>query len=73
MLEAIDIEPENLRIYFDDLEEFRPECRFNTCTHIDEPDCAVTAHVGNGIGVGRYERYKTLYYELKERKENKYQ
>lgn len=73
MLEAIDIEPENLRIYFDDLEEFRPECRFNTCTHIDEPDCAVKAHMGNGIGVGRYERYKTLYYELKERKENKYQ
>lgn len=73
MLEAIDIEPENLRIYFDDLEEFRPECRFNTCTHIDEPDCAVKAHVGNGIGVGRYERYKTLYNELKERKENRYQ
>ena len=73
MLEAIDIQPENLRIYFDDFEEFRPECRFNTCTHIDEPDCAVKQHLGKELGFGRYERYKTIYNELKERRDNKYQ
>ena len=73
MLEAVDIEPENLRLYFDDLEKFRPQCRFNTCTHIDEPDCAVKPLVGIEIGAGRYERYKTIYNELKERREKKYQ
>ncbi|MCM1305775.1 MAG: ribosome small subunit-dependent GTPase A [Bacteroides sp.] len=73
MLEAVDMEPENLRIYFDDLEEFRPQCRFNTCTHIDEPDCAVKAHVGYEIGEGRYERYKAIFNELKQRRENRYQ
>ncbi len=72
MLETIDIEMENLRLYFDEMEEFRRDCRFNMCAHIDEPDCAVKAHVGKEIGQGRYERYKTIYNELKERKENKY-
>lgn len=72
MLEAIDIEPANLRLYFDDLEEFRPSCRFNGCTHIDEPDCAVKEHVGKEIGEGRYERYKTIYAELKKRKDEMY-
>lgn len=72
MLEAVDIAPENLRLYFDDLEEFRRDCRFNGCTHIDEPDCAVKAHVGSEIGIGRYERYKTIYQELVKRKEEKY-
>jgi len=72
MLDTIDIPPEELRLYFDDMEEFRPKCRFNTCTHIDEPDCAVKPHIGGEIGSGRYERYKTLFNELKERRENKY-
>ena len=42
------------------------------CTHTDEPDCAVKAHVGKEIGVCRYERYKTIYQELVKRKEEKY-
>ena len=38
MLETVDVAPENLRLYFDDLEAFRKDCRFNMCTHTDEPD-----------------------------------
>ncbi len=72
MLEAVDIPPEDLRLYFDDMELYRPECRFASCTHIDEPDCAVKAHIANGVGSGRYQRYKMIYQELKERKEKKY-
>lgn len=72
MLETVDVAPENLRLYFDDLEAFRKDCRFNMCTHTDEPDCAVKAHVGKEIGVCRYERYKTIYQELVKRKEEKY-
>lgn len=73
MLEAVDIEPENLRLYFDDLEMFRKECKFNTCTHINEPDCAVKQHIGKEIGAGRYDRYKIIYDELVERRKNKYE
>lgn len=72
LLETVDVAPENLRLYFDDLEVFRKECRFNMCTHTDEPDCAVKAHVGKEIGRGRYERYKTIYQELADRKEKLY-
>lgn len=72
LLETVDVAPENLRLYFDDLEAFRKECRFNMCTHTDEPDCAVKAHVGKEIGRGRYERYKTIYQELADRKEKLY-
>lgn len=72
MLEAPNIEPENLRLYFDDLEKFRYDCRFGSCTHIDEPDCAVKEHVGKEIGEGRYQRYKTIYNELVQRRENMY-
>lgn len=72
MLETVDIPPEELRLYFDDLEEFRPFCRFNTCTHIDEPDCACKPHIGKEIGSGRYSRYKAIFEELVARKQSKY-
>ncbi len=72
MLETVDIQPEDLRLYFDEFENFRSDCRFTSCTHIDEPDCAVKPHIGNEIGEGRYKRYKTLFEELKQRKESKY-
>jgi ribosome biogenesis GTPase len=73
MLDTIDIEPERLRLYFDDMEEYRKNCRFNACTHTVEPDCAVKPEVGKGVGVGRYERYKQIYAELKTRREEKYE
>jgi len=72
MLETIDIDPKELRLYFDEFDEFRKDCKFSTCTHTDEPNCAVKEHVGKEIGKGRYERYLTIYKELVERKENKY-
>lgn len=72
MLETIDIAPENLRLYYDDFEAYRKECRFNSCTHLNEPDCAVKPHVGKEIGEGRYTRYKAIYNELVTRRENKY-
>lgn len=72
MLEAVELPPAELRLYYDDFEPYRPACRFNGCTHIDEPDCAVRAEVGKSIGKGRYERYKTIFAELDERRKNKY-
>ena len=72
MLETVDVEPKDLRLYYDDFEQFRRECRFNSCTHTDESDCAVKAHVGKEIGTGRYQRYLAIYKELVERKENMY-
>ena len=72
MLDAVDMPPEELRLYFDDMEAYRKDCRFNTCTHTDEPDCAVEAHMGQGVSEGRYARYLEIYRELDERRKNKY-
>ena len=72
MLDTVDVEPKDLRLYYDDFEAFRKDCKFSTCTHTDEPNCAVKEHVGKEIGKGRYERYLAIYKELVERKESKY-
>lgn len=37
--------------------EFRNFCRFNGCTHINEPGCAVKEQVGKSINKNRYDRY----------------
>ncbi len=61
-----DIEPERLMYYFPEFEEYRQDCRFKTCIHIGETDCAVKAAVNDGrISKERYESYVLLYNELK--------
>jgi len=38
-----------------------PQCRFNNCMHVREPDCAVVAAVAtNAVSPRRYESYKRL-------------
>lgn len=72
MLDAVDVAEGELRLYYDDMERYRKDCKFASCTHTDEPDCAVLPHVGKEIGKGRYERYKIILNELIDRRKNKY-
>ncbi len=61
-----DIEPERLMYYFPEFEKYRQDCRFKTCIHIGETDCAVKEAVREGlISKERYESYVLLYNELK--------
>ncbi len=52
-------------------EEFlpwEPDCRFQGCSHIGEPDCGVKRALSEGrIHKMRYENYVTIYQELKEK------
>ena len=71
ILECMDIEPEQLTDYYAEFDA--RACRFAECLHDKEPDCAVKAQLERGeISPQRYERYKTILYMLKERKENMY-
>ena len=54
-----------------DFKQHADHCRFYNCTHRQEPDCAVTAHVGSAndqadISESRYRIYNELFAELSE-------
>ena len=55
------LEPYQIALCFRDLAQFAHLCRFPTCTHDHEPECAVKEAVRKGeIDVGRYESYLVL-------------
>lgn len=55
------VAPEDLPECFPEFRPFLGHCRFNDCTHVHEPGCAIREAVGSGeIGFGRYESYVSL-------------
>lgn len=66
------IEEGRLREYFPEFAAYVPECRFGRdCAHIGEPVCGVKAAFFSGeIAASRYENYKLIYQDLKERKKS---
>ena len=64
-LYVTDIAKEDLRDYFAEFDSYRGCCRFDTCVHLKEPDCAVKAALAAGkISPVRYENYRLIYDEL---------
>ena len=61
-------EKEDLWTCYPEFVRHEPYCRFIGCSHINEPDCGVKAAIEDGeISPVRYENYKLLYEELKNR------
>ncbi len=68
-LGIFELEKEELKFYYPEFEEYENTCRFGGCVHVNEPDCKVQEAVEKGeISRERYENYKLLYEELKQRK-----
>ncbi|MBC5658857.1 ribosome small subunit-dependent GTPase A [Anaerosacchariphilus sp. NSJ-68] len=64
-----DMEKEELGTYFPEFARYEPKCRFQGCAHIHEPGCGVKEALEAGeISPIRYENYKLLYEELKEKR-----
>ena len=62
-------EKEELKEFFPEIYKHEGECRFNGCVHINEPGCAVKEAVQQGtISTSRYENYKLMYEEIKNKK-----
>ena len=64
-----DMEPEELKLYYNEFEKYEPYCRFGGCNHIGEKECGIKQAVEEGkISLSRYENYKLFFEELKEKK-----
>ena len=64
-----DIEKDDLKNYFPEFDSFEEGCKFTGCVHLNEPKCGVKEALALGkISTLRYENYKLLYEELKNKK-----
>ncbi len=73
LCELKNIRSDELRLYLDDFVAVAHDCRYTSCTHTVEPDCAVRAAVEQGnVCKARYERYVEEYNELKQAEKNQY-
>jgi ribosome biogenesis GTPase len=62
-----DIEPEELDGYFPEIAKRVPDCKFRSCTHTQEPGCAVIEAVEAGsVHAARYDSYLRLRMGLSE-------
>ena len=74
ILTAIDIKYDELLYYYQDYIKLSVDCKYPNCTHTTEPNCGVRKAVESGIiNKDRYDRYVTLYKELKENWRKKYE
>ncbi|HWR44791.1 ribosome small subunit-dependent GTPase A [Sporomusa sp.] len=64
-----DIEEAHLMDYFPDISRIAPECKFSTCLHYKEPQCAVKQATSDGrIHPERYQSYLEILTEIRESK-----
>ena len=66
--DALDeIAPEALKTCYPEFEKYEGHCKFNGCSHIHEPGCAVKAALERDeLFKSRYDNYVTYYRQLKE-------
>ena len=62
-----DIHPDDTAFYFHDFDAWYPKCKFTSCTHRHEPECAVKQAVEDGlIDPERYVSYLQIVESLEE-------
>ena len=72
-IDIFEIETKDLAEYMIDLKPHIKNCEYTGCTHIKEENCGIKKALEEGkIPKTRYENYKIIYDELKEREENKW-
>lgn len=73
LLELKEIDSSELHLYYTDMVEMQDKCKYHMCTHTTEPDCCVKKALEEGkFDKNRYQRYLTIFEELKEAEKNKF-
>lgn len=68
-LAVFDMEKEELEQFYPEFDNYRDHCRFQGCSHTHEPGCRVKEALEEKmISRERYENYRLIYEELKNRK-----
>lgn len=63
------IEPEELKTFYNEFSEYSEQCRFKGCLHINEPDCGVKQAIESKmVSTLRYDNYRQIYEELKSKR-----
>lgn len=68
-LGLFDLEKEDLAKYYPEFVNYEKYCKFAGCAHMNEPVCGIKEAVEDGeISALRYDNYRLLYQELKEKR-----
>lgn len=60
-LELRELKREEVKLFYPEFQEYEPQCRFQGCMHIHEPDCGVKKALEEGrINPRRYDSYLQL-------------
>lgn len=70
--DVYEIEYRELYKYFKEFNKYANKCEYLDCTHVKEENCAIKNNVGKDITESRYNNYKKIYEELKDREEHKW-
>ena len=70
--DVYEIEYRELYKYFKEFNRYSNKCEYLDCTHVKEENCDIKSNVGKDITESRYNNYKKIYEELKDREEHKW-
>jgi ribosome biogenesis GTPase len=60
---VVDMKQDEIAQYFKEFRSIQNQCKFNNCTHIHEPGCAILAAVeSEEIHPARYHSYLSIYH-----------
>jgi ribosome biogenesis GTPase len=67
--DVLEVELEELQLMYPEFAPYIGKCRFTSCRHINEPDCAIkSALTENHIHPSRYQSFQNQYAEIQEKK-----
>ena len=67
-----EIDYKNLYRYFKEFNNYAKNCEYQDCSHLKEEVCGIKKEVEKNISNSRYENYKKIYEELKDKEEYKW-